>query len=637
MVKYFFLISFFTFSLISPLSAQYRMNYLDMGRNAIADNNYTDAIQYLNNYINTFPTRYDGYYLRSIAKYYLNDLTGAEKDLTKAIDSWSRNADAYFLRGVVRSGRLEYEGALSDYAKAIQLDSVYTDAYFNRALTYYDMHDYSKALEDCNKVIKLNPVYKNIDVLHGLILARQRKFDEAIIDFCRSIDRYPMNVTAYVERGAAYMEVDKTSLAMQDFEKALRIDSLNTYAYFQRGLAYMQLGNYQQALKDFNHILEISPDNQLAYFNRAIINSNTNDETKAVNDFLNILRKNPDNMLVYYNLGVTLSKLGRYQLAIGSFDKAISLFPDYTDAYYARARAKLAIGDKSGALKDKTHADHLQQKNQEKSDSAKYKEGLQILKLTHLSGDFSSSKDTASENSQKKPDVKLSSFYNILLDPGVGAQIDGAYDCFGKDHYCLNSIALSKSGPVPDITLTPEKIELPDSLSITKNTSIPFLLRKGLFYSASGQLTKARENFDSILSIDPSDILAHFSRANLRLLILDNYLNSTIGTLSPEQEKRKQSLYLQAVTDYNTVLILDPEFYFARFNRGYLNFLMGKYGPAYADFNYIALSRQFPEAFFNKGLLAILLGENKTGCEDLSTAGQMGIYEAYPVIKKYCN
>ncbi|HYX07269.1 MAG TPA: tetratricopeptide repeat protein, partial [Bacteroidales bacterium] len=486
MSKYFFILSLIIFSFISSVSAQYRTNYLDMGRNAIAEKNYTEAIQYLNNYIQTFPTRYDGYYLRSIAKYYLEDLAGAEKDLNQAIDSWSRNPDAYFLRGVVRSGRLEYEDALNDYAKAIKLDSAYTDAYFNRALTYYDMHNYAKSLEDCNQVINLDLDYRNIDILHGLILARQRKFNEAIIDFCRSIDKYPMNVTAYVERGAAYMQVDKTALAMQDFAKALRIDSLSTYAYFQRGLAYMQLGNYQQALKDFNYILKISPDNQLAWFNRAIISSNTNDETKAVNDFLNILRKNPDNMLVYYNLGVTLSKLGRYELAIGSFDKAISLFPDYTDAYYARARAKLAIGDKSGAYKDKTQADRLQKKNQEKSDSTKYKEGLQILKLTHLSANFSDSKDAASEDMQKKPDVKLSSFYNILLNPGPGTRIDGAYDCFGKPHYSFKSIALSKNGSLPDISNSALDNRLPDSLKDTKDKSKSILLRKGLFNAASG-------------------------------------------------------------------------------------------------------------------------------------------------------
>ena len=238
---------------------------------------------------------------------------------------------------------------------------------------------------------------------------------------------------------------------------------------------------------------------------------------------------------------------------------------------------------------------------------------------------------------QKKPDVKLSSFYNILLNPGPGTRIDGAYDCFGKPHYSFKSIALSKNGSLPDISNSALDNRLPDSLKNATNKSTTLLLRKGLLYATSGQLTKAREKFDSVLSIDPSDILAHFSRANLRLLILDNYLNSIIGKLSPEQEKRKQALYLQAITDYNTVLILDPAFYFARFNRGYLNFLMEKYGPAYADFNYIALYNNFPEAYYNKGLLAILLGENKTGCEDLSTAGQMGIYEAYPVIKKYCN
>jgi hypothetical protein len=43
------------------------------------------------------------------------------------------------------------------------------------------------------------------------------------------------------------------------------------------------------------------------------------------------------------------------------------------------------------------------------------------------------------------------------------------------------------------------------------------------------------------------------------------------------------------------------------------------------------------DAYYNKGLLLILIHQNETACISLSKAGELGILEAYPVIKKYCD
>ncbi len=42
------------------------------------------------------------------------------------------------------------------------------------------------------------------------------------------------------------------------------------------------------------------------------------------------------------------------------------------------------------------------------------------------------------------------------------------------------------------------------------------------------------------------------------------------------------------------------------------------------------------DAYFNRGLVLIYLKDKEKGCIDLSRAGELGIAEAYGVIKKYC-
>jgi hypothetical protein len=42
------------------------------------------------------------------------------------------------------------------------------------------------------------------------------------------------------------------------------------------------------------------------------------------------------------------------------------------------------------------------------------------------------------------------------------------------------------------------------------------------------------------------------------------------------------------------------------------------------------------DAYFNRGLVLIYLKDREKGCIDLSRAGELGVQDAYGVIKKYC-
>jgi tetratricopeptide (TPR) repeat protein len=68
-----------------------------------------------------------------------------------------------------------------------------------------------------------------------------------------------------------------------------------------------------------------------------------------------------------------------------------------------------------------------------------------------------------------------------------------------------------------------------------------------------------------------------------------------------------------------------------------VNCKIGNYNKAIEDFSAAIRYRDdFAEAIYNRGLIFILLNENKKGCEDLSRAGELGILDAYKVMKRYC-
>ena len=55
--------------------------------------------------------------------------------------------------------------------------------------------------------------------------------------------------------------------------------------------------------------------------------------------------------------------------------------------------------------------------------------------------------------------------------------------------------------------------------------------------------------------------------------------------------------------------------------------------------NYTKAIELYPymgDAYFNRGLVLNYLKDKEKGCIDLSRAGELGVQDAYGVIKKYC-
>ena len=51
----------------------------------------------------------------------------------------------------------------------------------------------------------------------------------------------------------------------------------------------------------------------------------------------------------------------------------------------------------------------------------------------------------------------------------------------------------------------------------------------------------------------------------------------------------------------------------------------------------LSILRRLAEAYYNRGLVLIYVKDREKGCLDMSKAGELGIEDAYSVIKKYCD
>jgi tetratricopeptide (TPR) repeat protein len=74
------------------------------------------------------------------------------------------------------------------------------------------------------------------------------------------------------------------------------------------------------------------------------------------------------------------------------------------------------------------------------------------------------------------------------------------------------------------------------------------------------------------------------------------------------------------------------------YNRANVKLSIKKFHRAIDDYSMaIKLQPNLAEAYYNRALTLLYLDEIKLACKDLSKAGELGITEAYNVIKRYCN
>jgi tetratricopeptide (TPR) repeat protein len=96
--------------------------------------------------------------------------------------------------------------------------------------------------------------------------------------------------------------------------------------------------------------------------------------------------------------------------------------------------------------------------------------------------------------------------------------------------------------------------------------------------------------------------------------------------------------FAPVLEDYDKVIALSPGNSYAYYNRGNIKNRMRDFDGAIRDYTIAtALNPNFAEAFYNRALTLIYRKQNRDACYDLSKAGELGITEAYNLIKRYCS
>jgi tetratricopeptide (TPR) repeat protein len=170
----------------------------------------------------------------------------------------------------------------------------------------------------------------------------------------------PRVARVWVNKGNVLAQLNKNDSAFVCFERALALKPDYPEALSNRGGIRSRRGEFAAAIEDFSKAIALNPDLRDPYTNRALVYFKLGEFEKAVADRRRVIAidpKNPGNYIQLGSIGLALQQLNRPQEAVAAYDEAIRTAPEddrtrVAGYYLRRSQARLAMGDRAGALRD---------------------------------------------------------------------------------------------------------------------------------------------------------------------------------------------------------------------------------------------------------------------------------------------
>jgi tetratricopeptide (TPR) repeat protein len=653
------LATIFLFAIIFHAEAQMNIDhYMRVGQTRTQIGNYTGAIEYFNIVLRFKPHLAEAYFYRGIAKHQLEDYRGAINDYNTAIDIKPYYPQAYMNRGIAYHNLKNYKKAISDYNRALEFDPDNENIYNNRGIAKLAQKNIDGAIEDYNEALRVNP--KSTYALMNRSNAKIVKGDirGAIKDLNEVIIIRPHYAAAYLNRGIARFELDDYASALRDYDQSINFDPKNALAFNNRGIVKQKLEDYRGAIMDYDMAIVLNPEMASAYFNRAM----AREVLKLPgyeNDYSIAAQLNPKFDLESRRIEAEKQAFNQKYPLSNQNQKNNPAAPnqgvqDSTQNNTNQQNQATALNTVAGSVDNKEEKEEsLFDDDEPDNNRNKRRMNLMIEDSRELPGDDEEVDDGRIQNRNIVIDLQpifiISAFEKNAVD----------YDRFQYYNSAINEINEQNNY---DPLLTISNKSNAGYLSVFENFILFFnekikiqqsshnYLNRGIFYCLTGDFNKSLDDLNRSIEMNNKQGVAYFVRANCRYKMLEEIeMASTNSGMSlkigeknldnPFGNNEPAALdYQQILEDYQTTLSINPAFFFGYFNRAFINIRLGEYDTAIADLNRaIELEPEFAEAYFNRGLTKIYMDDLEGGALDLSRAGELGIYGAYNIIKRYCN
>ena len=634
----------------SKCLAQFNTDRLVMiGRSALYYEDYVLSIQYFNQAISMKPWLYEPWFFRGVAKFYLDDFRGAESDCSEAIERNPYVVSAYELRGLCRINQKKYHEAVQDYDRALRYNPDNQGLWHNRILCLIQEKNYDMALAQIDTMSARWSKYARAYAMQAEVYLLKQDTAKAVKSLDKSLELDPYDGGIWAERAVISLARQKWKEGEEFLTKSIHLMPKHSGNYINRAMARFNQNNLRGAMADYDTALDLDPNNFLGHYNRGLLRAQVGDDNRGIEDFDFVLKLEPDNIMALFNRALLLEQTGNLRAAIRDYSKVIEEYPNFWFGLQHRASCYRRLGNTKQAELDefrilKAQMDkrfgkqpRLSKKQMRKRsdiDPDKYNQ-LVVADEQEVEHEYKS--DYRGRVQNRKTDASLQPMYGLtFVQPQnvikTDTPFENSVDAFNQSSGS-HTVYLSCEQPTVDEDRMKRTFEYIDSLSTvidnTKTTQkvAPLLLLRAVAYGSIQNFDNAIDDLSICLQIDSTSSLAYWQRAVCQAKI--NEFNASEGT-------NVDLKTANVLGDLSDAIKLAPRNAYLYYNRGNLYAQRGDYNRAISDYSQaLTLNQDLAEAWYNRGLAKIFAKHVDEGVEDLSKAGELGLYQAYSVIKKY--
>ncbi|MDR0795145.1 MAG: tetratricopeptide repeat protein [Tannerella sp.] len=615
------------------------------------------------------PFYWRAYYARGIARQSMEMFELAIQDYTRGLELQPNDRSMMSNKTIAYIQQKDYDNAEKYLEELIKAYPKYSFSYLTRGTMYLEKGDTALALNDYTKSIEIDPYYAPCYGNRAIIFFQTNRFQEALADLNEAIHLNTGESGYYINRGLVRYHLNDLRGAMADYDQVISMDSRNLIARFNRGLLRFQVGDNNRAIEDFDVVVEIEPDNYMAYYNRALLNHETGNYAGAVRDFDKVLNQYPDFLPGYVSRSEAKRAMNDIAGADLDYWKAVNL-----DEQNRRGQRPTRVASTNAAdpnPDEQTEEDRTREQSDHNIE--KFNRLVVYDKEEEQRNRYQS--DVRGRVQDRNVQIDIEPYFVLSYyekDQQLNSRVNYNQTLEAFNARMILSWKLLIINRNHEAALTEEQIathftSINEYSSKIENNSLnaDYYFGRGMDYMLVQDFSEAIINFNRVIDINPNYTLSYFNRAIVRYKQLEynQYLSSSnpneLNTMNlqlrrdnilqssnsiqgdftnHETRENKTNDYELILRDYDMVIQQNPDFIYAYYNRGNIRCIQRDYRAAIVDYSEAILrDPEFAEAYFNRGLSRLSLGDAERGIADLSKAGELGLLNAYNIIKRMTN
>jgi len=248
------------------LNKEYTEVYFDLASCSEMLNEYVDALNFIDKYLEKDPYNENAWYNRGV---FLSALKRKEEaisslDLALAINDYF--PQAWFNKGILVAELGQLHLALECFYNSLKYDAYDENTVYNIANIYCDLNNIKSAIEFYTKTITINNEYLSAYLGRAQCYSSQGHFISALNDYQKAIDLSNSNLEAWLGKAEIEYLLGKLKDACLSYRNIIELEPKNFNANLKFAQTLFELGNYNNSIESFKVCIKLDKNNFLPYY-----------------------------------------------------------------------------------------------------------------------------------------------------------------------------------------------------------------------------------------------------------------------------------------------------------------------------------------------------------------------------------